>query len=67
MLNMMKLSTKLIGGFVVVAVVTLIVGFFGWKGISNVYEDLTEINDVRLPSIATQDGNPASGAHDDDP
>jgi methyl-accepting chemotaxis protein len=52
MLNMMKLSTKLIGGFVVVAVVTLIVGFFGWKGISNVYEDLTEINDVRLPSIA---------------
>jgi methyl-accepting chemotaxis protein len=51
MFKSMKLSTKLIGGFVVVAVITLIVGFIGWKGISDVFADLTEINDVRLPSI----------------
>jgi methyl-accepting chemotaxis protein len=52
MFKSMKLSTKLVGGFVVVAVITLIVGFIGWKGISNVAADLNEINNIRLPGIA---------------
>jgi methyl-accepting chemotaxis protein len=51
MFKSMKLSTKLIGGFVVVAVITLIVGFIGWKGISDVASDLNDINDNRIPSM----------------
>jgi methyl-accepting chemotaxis protein len=47
----MKLSTKLIGGFVVVAVITLIVGFFGWKGITDTGEDLKDITGVRVPGL----------------
>ncbi|MBA4391995.1 MAG: chemotaxis protein [Desulfobacca sp.] len=31
----MRLSVKLIGGFAVVALITLIVGFVGWNGVSN--------------------------------
>ncbi len=31
----MKLSTKLIGGFLLVALITVIVGFIGWQGVSD--------------------------------
>jgi methyl-accepting chemotaxis protein len=31
----LRLSVKLIGGFVIVALITLVVGFMGWKGINN--------------------------------
>ena len=51
MFKSMKLSTKLVGGFVVVAVITLIVGLIGWKGISDVASDLNYINDNRIPSV----------------
>ncbi|HET6490136.1 MAG TPA: methyl-accepting chemotaxis protein [Syntrophales bacterium] len=51
MFKSMKLSTKLIGGFVAVAVITLIVGFFGWKGITDVSEDLKDITGTRVPGL----------------
>ncbi|MFH1985287.1 MAG: MCP four helix bundle domain-containing protein, partial [Pseudomonadota bacterium] len=46
-----KLSVKLIGSFVIVAVITLAVGFVGWQGVGALSQHLTEIGDVRLPSI----------------
>jgi methyl-accepting chemotaxis protein len=51
MFKSMKLSTKLIGGFVVVAVITLIVGFFGWKGISDTSQNLKDITGTRVPGL----------------
>ena len=45
-----KLSTKLIGGFVTLAVITLVVGAIGWWGISTTGGALTEVSKVRLPS-----------------
>jgi len=48
----MSLSVKLTGGFVLVALLTLVVGFMGWRVISQVTAALTEVKDVRLPSIA---------------
>jgi methyl-accepting chemotaxis protein len=47
----MKLSTKLIGGFMVVALITLIVGFLGYRGVSQTDNALMEVAEVRLPSI----------------
>ncbi len=47
----MKLSVKLIGGFVLVAVIALAVGFGGWNGISNLTGHLNETGKVRLPGI----------------
>ncbi|HSO20877.1 MAG TPA: MCP four helix bundle domain-containing protein, partial [Desulfosarcina sp.] len=47
----MKLSVKLIGSFVIVAVMTLVVGFVGWRGVNGLSDHLVEVGDVRLPSI----------------
>jgi len=47
----LRLSVKLIGGFLIVALITLGVGFFGWKGVSQTDEALKEVAQVRLPSI----------------
>lgn len=47
----MKLSTKLIGGFVIVAIITLIVGFVGWNGAGTLGGHVTEVGQVRLPAI----------------
>jgi methyl-accepting chemotaxis protein len=47
----MKLATKLIGGFVVVALLTLAVGSVGYWGISRLGGDLHEVAGVRLPSV----------------
>jgi methyl-accepting chemotaxis protein len=47
----MKLMAKLIGGFSIVAMITLIIGFVGWRSVNNLDKDLTEISEVRLPSI----------------
>jgi len=47
----LKLGVKLIGGFSVVAAITLVVGLIGWWGVDKLDRDLTEIGDVRLPSI----------------
>ncbi len=43
-MNAWKLSTKLIGGFAVVATITLIVGFVGWLGVSNSVEVSRKLN-----------------------
>ncbi|MFH0879768.1 MAG: methyl-accepting chemotaxis protein [Lentisphaerota bacterium] len=47
----MKLSTKLIGGFMMVAVITLIVGGVGFWGVSKISAHLNEVAVVRLPSV----------------
>ena len=47
----MKLSTKLIGGFVAVALLTLVVGSIGYWGVSRLGGHLQEVGVVRLPSI----------------
>ncbi len=47
----LKIGTKLISGFVVVAIITLIVGGIGYRGIDTLNGHLTEVGQVRLPSI----------------
>ncbi len=47
-----KLSYKLIAGFVMVALITLGVGFSGWFGVTGLSGHIHEIADVRLPSVA---------------
>lgn len=46
-----KLMAKLIGGFSIVAIITLAIGFVGWSSINNLDGNLVEISEVRLPSI----------------
>lgn len=46
-----NLSIKLIGGFVFVALITLIVGGLGWYGLHTTSAHLDEVSVVRLPSI----------------
>ena len=52
MFKNMKLSAKLISSFVIVAAITLVVGFVGWRGVNNLSHHLEEVGEVRLPSIA---------------
>ncbi len=40
----MKLSVKLVGGFGLVALITLLVGFLGWNGVSNSVEASRKLN-----------------------
>lgn len=47
----MKLSVKLIGGFLIVAFITLTVGLLGWRGMSQTDEALVEVASTRLPSV----------------
>ena len=47
----MKLSLKLIGGFVIVAFITLAIGFVGWNGANSLKEDLDTLSEVEIPSI----------------
>jgi CHASE3 domain sensor protein len=51
MLKNMRLSAKLIGGFVVVALITFTIGTVGWWGVHKISGDLGEISQVRLHSI----------------
>lgn len=53
MFKNMKLRTKLIGSFFIVALITLTVGYFGWRGVNNLSEKANEIGKVRLPSVAS--------------
>lgn len=46
-----KLSVKLIGGFCVVALITLTVGFVGWRGATSIGAHLDEVGTNQLPSI----------------
>ncbi|SDM98057.1 Chemoreceptor zinc-binding domain-containing protein, partial [Geoalkalibacter ferrihydriticus] len=47
----LKLGVKLTCGFVLVALITLAVGIIGWRGIDTLDGHLTEVGEVRLPSI----------------
>lgn len=46
-----KIGTKLIVAFIIVAVITMIVGVIGFYGASSLDAHLHEISEVRLPSI----------------
>jgi methyl-accepting chemotaxis protein len=46
-----SLGTKLVGGFVVAALVTLVVGVVGWRGAKGLTSSIHEIGVVRLPSV----------------
>lgn len=46
-----KLSVKLICGFLIVAVITLMVGIVGWRGAVSLDERIHEVGVVRLPSV----------------
>jgi hypothetical protein len=45
------MAVKLIGSFIIVSCVTMLVGASGYYGLTKVSGSLTEIEDVRLPSI----------------
>ncbi|MFO7812840.1 MAG: methyl-accepting chemotaxis protein [Pelovirga sp.] len=49
----LKLGVKITSGFVVVALITLIVGVLGWRGVDTLNNHLTNVGEVRLPSIAS--------------
>ena len=51
MFKNMKLSVKLIGSFILVALIALGVGYMGWNSATRLTGYLTEIGDVRLPSV----------------
>ncbi len=51
MLENVTLAKKLMGGFIIVALITLIVGYQGYSGIGDLTEHLVDIGEVRLPSI----------------
>ncbi len=46
-----SLSVKLVGGFIVVALITLGVGYVGWNGVGSLDKDLKAISQESLPSI----------------
>ena len=47
----MKLDVKLVGGFLMMALLITIGGFVGWYEISQVSDNMKEVGEVRLPSI----------------
>lgn len=47
----MKLSVKLIGGFAIVAMICVIIGVLGWKGISDTEKALHGVYDDTLPGV----------------
>jgi methyl-accepting chemotaxis protein len=49
----LKLMVKLLGGFIVVALIVLAVGFFGYTGAVQLAGITHELGDVRLPSIVS--------------
>lgn len=49
----LKLMVKLVGGFIIVAIITLVVGAVGWMGVDKLTGNINEIGNVRLPSISS--------------
>ena len=47
----LKLGVKLIGGFVMVAALVLVVGFFGLNGANRLGANITEVADNNLPAV----------------
>ncbi len=52
MFRKIKLGYKLIAGFVMVALITLGVGFAGWFGVNGLSDRIHDIAEVRLPSVS---------------
>ncbi len=50
-MKQVSLKVKLIGGFAVVALICLVVGFTGWLGVGKVGTGLEEISGVRMPAV----------------
>jgi len=51
MQNKLKLKTKIIGGFIIVAIITLVIGAIGWSGVSSVSKSMKDIGSNYLPSV----------------
>lgn len=51
MLQKIKLSMKLLGGFIIVALVTMAVGYVGWRGVSQLQERLDVVGKDCLLSV----------------
>ena len=51
MFNQMKIRTKLLGGFLLVAIVTGIIGFIGYIGMQKVLEGQNEMTEVFMPGV----------------
>ncbi len=49
----LKLKGQLVGGFSVVALITLVVGLIGWRGVVSINENLNELSGVKLPAQAS--------------
>ncbi|MHC1711142.1 MAG: methyl-accepting chemotaxis protein [Solidesulfovibrio sp.] len=47
----LKLGVKLVGGFLITAAITLVVGLIALSGLSNVSSHLLTISDVNLPAV----------------
>ncbi|MDI6761878.1 MAG: methyl-accepting chemotaxis protein [Thermodesulfobacteriota bacterium] len=47
----LRLSVKLIGGFIIVALITLIVGFIGYRGIAQTDDALKEVTENHLKAV----------------
>jgi Methyl-accepting chemotaxis protein len=47
----LKLMVKLLGGFILVAAITFVVGITGWIGLNSVSDSLTEVSEVILPAV----------------
>ncbi len=47
----MSLKIKLIGGFALVALITVAIGTIGWKAVADTGAALMEVGEVRLPSL----------------
>jgi methyl-accepting chemotaxis protein len=46
-----SLKMKLIGGFAIVALITVIIGTVGWRGVSATGSALMEVGEIRMPSL----------------
>jgi methyl-accepting chemotaxis protein len=50
-MNQLKIRTKLLVSFIIMAVISCIVGYVGYSGMGTILKGQNEISDVRLPSI----------------
>jgi methyl-accepting chemotaxis protein len=51
MLKNIRLKPKMIGGFVLIAMITVIMGFIGYRNMSLISEQLHDVGQVHLPAI----------------
>lgn len=48
-----KIGTKLIGGFLIVSLIVLIVGFFGWNGARQLQVHIDDLGNMALPAVGS--------------